>query len=67
MWGSDWPVCKVGFENMFPEMEPGGAWECWRRLTVGALEKVGVKAGSEEEKAVWGGNAVRIYRLDVEL
>lgn len=67
LWATDWPVCKLGFEKMFPELEPVGAWECWRRLTVGLLEKMKVGEGSEEESAIWGGNAVRVYRLDVEL
>lgn len=58
LWGSDWPVCMVGYAKMFPARDPRGAWECWRSL----VEKLcGV-----DESAVWAGNAVRIYKLEVE-
>lgn len=66
LWGSDWPVCKLGYEKMFPELDSAGAWECWRKLTVRLFHRMGIEEGGHDERAIWAGNAVRVYKLDVE-
>lgn len=62
-WGSDWPVCKISYINLFPEAGGEGAWEWCRRLTVRLLDNVGLT--EREKEMVWAQNAARAYRLDL--
>lgn len=57
IWGSDWPVCTV---NGGKEM----AWALWAELTEHMLQARGM--GEDEMDAVWGGNAVKAYRIEVK-
>lgn len=57
IWGSDWPVCTVN----------GGkeaAWGLWTEVTESVLRER--RLAADESDAVWGGNAVDAYRIDVE-
>src|SRR5688572_25007012 len=41
IWGSDWPVCKLGYEKIFLDTvgkSDVSAWEVWRRLSTRLLE-----------------------------
>lgn len=52
VWGSDWPVCTLAADL--------GVWvEATHRLLEGA--------SPDEQAAIWGGNAARIYRLEQEV
>lgn len=57
IWGSDWPVCTV---NGGKEM----AWALWAELTEHMLRARGLR--EDEMDAVWGGNSVRAYRIEVK-
>lgn len=51
MFGSDWPVCQLGTDF----------------LAVHAIEQswAASRLDGDEQKAFWGGNAVRIYGLTI--
>lgn len=49
LWGSDWPV-----------LEKAGSYAAWRELSLDVLSK----SSTQENSAVFGGNARRIYRLE---
>uniref|UniRef100_A0A093XGE7 L-rhamnono-gamma-lactonase n=1 Tax=Talaromyces marneffei PM1 TaxID=1077442 RepID=A0A093XGE7_TALMA len=65
MFGSDWPVCTVGKGATASKIGGGraGAWIRWRKVVERVLEKRGLN--EDEKKDVWGGVAVRAYRLDI--
>ncbi|KAL1968496.1 hypothetical protein VTN77DRAFT_1706 [Rasamsonia byssochlamydoides] len=57
LFGSDWPVCNIG---------GGGnevSWRRWRSIVEGVLEGRGLT--EEQKKGVWGGVAVKAYRLEI--
>jgi L-fuconolactonase len=51
MFGSDWPVCQLGAD--------------YRGVHAIAQSWAASRLNSEEQKAFWGGNAVRIYGLTI--
>lgn len=58
MWGSDWPVCNVGFARFGV-----GAWGVWRgmveRILAGLVLEGAV--GEMEAEGIWGEIAARVY------
>ncbi|KAI5813047.1 hypothetical protein BZA77DRAFT_129354 [Pyronema omphalodes] len=66
IWGSDWPVCNIGYGNMVGQDKADGAWRAWRQVSEKVLEEL-VKKGSmteQEKQGVLGEVAARVYRLD---
>jgi L-rhamnono-1,4-lactonase len=65
MWGSDWPVCNIGYGEMVGREKQNGAWRCWRAVTEKVLEILVQDGIITEVQAddVWGAVAVRIYGL----
>ncbi|KAL7271224.1 hypothetical protein RUND412_006027 [Rhizina undulata] len=62
VWGSDWPVCNVGYDEMAGrENDFSGAWNSWRELAARVMEDMGL--GAKERAAVWGENARRVYNI----
>ncbi|KAH0604893.1 uncharacterized protein H6S33_006561 [Morchella sextelata] len=67
LWGSDWPVCKLGFAEIYADIDAGGAegaWETWRRLTGVLMKRAGIM--EKQSEMIWGGNTVRAYNLSVD-
>ncbi|PUU77292.1 hypothetical protein B9Z19DRAFT_987346 [Tuber borchii] len=60
IWGSDWPVCKMGFEKIYPAGE-FSAWETWYLLAT----KVMLKLSQDKDvmEKLFSGNTARVYRL----
>ena len=50
MWGSDWPVCRLR-----------GSYDAWRE----AAGTLTAHLGEEQQAQVFGGTAIRFYRLEV--
>lgn len=65
LWGSDWPVCTVGFAAIFGKDRTGDAWTTWRALSERLLDDLVAEGILKEEHlpGVWAGNAERAYRL----
>ncbi|KAF8247347.1 hypothetical protein K440DRAFT_584688, partial [Wilcoxina mikolae CBS 423.85] len=38
IWGSDWPVCNIGYGKMVGREMQDGAWEAWRAVSERLLE-----------------------------
>ncbi|CUS09396.1 unnamed protein product [Tuber aestivum] len=60
IWGSDWPVCKMGFEMIYPSGE-FSAWETWRGLAAKVMQKLGQDKDTMEK--LFSGNTARVYGL----
>ncbi|CAZ80997.1 unnamed protein product [Tuber melanosporum] len=60
IWGSDWPVCKMGFEKIYPSGELS-AWETWRVLAAKVMQKLGQDEDAMEK--LFSRNTVRVYKL----
>jgi L-rhamnono-1,4-lactonase len=65
MWGSDWPVCNIGYGEMVGRDKQDGAWKCWRVVTENILETLVLEGTITQVQAddVWGAVASRIYGL----
>jgi L-rhamnono-1,4-lactonase len=65
IWGSDWPVCNIGYGNMVGREKQDGAWEAWRAVSERLLELLVEKGDltKEEVGGVWGQVVARIYKL----
>ncbi|KAI5783660.1 hypothetical protein EDC01DRAFT_709140 [Geopyxis carbonaria] len=62
MWGSDWPVCGIGYAKFGGGKEgKKGASAVWRRICETLLGEMGLSEA--ELEGVWAGNARRAYRL----
>ena len=69
IWGSDWPVCNIGYGEMVGREKQDEAWKVWREVSMRLLEVL-VEKGcvtAEEAADVWGETAVRIYKLELQL
>ena len=60
IWGSDWPVCKMGFEKIYPAGE-FSAWETWRVLATKVMLKLSQDKDAMEK--LFSGNTARVYKL----
>jgi len=60
IWGSDWPVCKMGFEKLYPAGE-FSAWETWRILATVVMLKLSRDKDAIEK--LFSGNTARVYKL----
>jgi len=61
MFGSNWPVCTVGVDDVNFNEEPDNAWEKWRRVVEMVCDLAGL--GEEDQKRVWAGTAREAYNL----
>ena len=60
IWGSDWPVCKMGFEKIYPAGE-FSAWETWHVLATKVMLKLGQDKDAMEK--LFSRNTARVYKL----
>ncbi|PUU79517.1 hypothetical protein B9Z19DRAFT_979412 [Tuber borchii] len=60
IWGSDWPICKMGFEKIYPAAE-FSAWEMWRTLVTKVMLKLNQNRDAMEK--LFSGNTARVYKL----
>ena len=60
IWGSEWPVCNMGFGKMYLAGE-FSLWESWHGLAT----KMMLKLGQDEDalKKLFQGNKARVYNL----
>lgn len=54
MFGSDWPVCKIGGGD--------GAWEKWRQVVERMCDMASL--GEEEQRMIWAGTARKAYGIE---
>jgi L-rhamnono-1,4-lactonase len=60
MFGSDWPVCTIGFPSPDPQL-PSPAWDLWRLLVDRMCDMASLNI--EERIMLWSGTAVRAYGI----
>ncbi|KAK6529458.1 hypothetical protein TWF281_008631 [Arthrobotrys megalospora] len=65
IFGSDWPVCGIGYEKVMGEQ--GGAWLEWFNTSNAVVDRLreegGIEGGPEDWEGVWGKNALSVYSL----
>ncbi|KAK6353994.1 hypothetical protein TWF730_008414 [Orbilia blumenaviensis] len=65
IFGSDWPVCGVGYEKVTGEQE--GAWRQWFEISDAVVkilkDEGGIKGIAEDWDGVWGNNALAAYNI----
>ena len=66
IWGSDWPVCNVGYYSASLG-EGKNAWGAWARVTemvVRRMVRNGLVGSEDEGRGIWGRNGARAYAVD---
>jgi L-fuconolactonase len=53
LWGSDWPVLRLA-----------GDYQDWLDMGHALLDAVDPPPSDAQRRAIFGGNAIRVYRLD---
>ncbi|KAK6541904.1 hypothetical protein TWF694_007681 [Orbilia ellipsospora] len=65
IWGSDWPVCGIGYEQIMGEQKD--AWHYWLKISKTIVSKMSqeedIKGEPEDWEGIWGRNAIRAYNL----
>ncbi|KAF3182756.1 hypothetical protein TWF132_003381 [Orbilia oligospora] len=65
IFGSDWPVCGVGYEKVIGEQ--AGAWPEWFKISTAVIKQLkeegGVTGEPEDWNGIWGENALGVYNL----
>ena len=63
IWGSDWPVCSVGYSKIVKKQE--GSWDAWREVTARFFDEYLKSKNAKEWEVMAGWNAIKFYGLEV--
>ncbi|KAF3931582.1 hypothetical protein ABW19_dt0209427 [Dactylella cylindrospora] len=65
IWGSDWPVCRIGYEQIMGPQK--GAWQAWLEISKKVIKQIrdeGEVRGEESDwEGIWGANAIKAYNI----
>ncbi|KAF3920345.1 hypothetical protein ABW20_dc0101320 [Dactylellina cionopaga] len=69
VWGSDWPVCGIGYEEVMGQQH--GAWQDWFRISTKVMRQIQdegeVNHNPIDWDSIWGLSAIKIYNLPATL
>ncbi|KAK6335061.1 hypothetical protein TWF718_010503 [Orbilia javanica] len=67
IFGSDWPMCGIGYERVMGRGAQSGSWPEWYRICTAVIkqlqEEEGISGGPEDWDGVWGRNALHVYNI----